>query len=132
MSASSVCSRGTTGLWAFESATFINDYLPGQGIAPHTDRGCFGAVVATESLASAVNIDFCCRLTGSEHTLRLMPGSLLLFSGDARFKWHHGIAKRHYDTWNGHKIKRQRRVSITFRTIAHASVRSGDHKRVHD
>ena len=96
----------------------INEYLPGQGIAPHIDRDCFGPVVATVSLGSAINMDFCCRVTGSEHTQRLIPCSLLLLSGDARFKWRHGIAKRHSDTWNGHKIKRQRRVSITFRTIA--------------
>ena len=47
-----------------------------------------------------------------------MLRSLVLLHGDARFKWRHGIAKRHSDTWNGQKTKRQRRVSITFRTIA--------------
>ena len=47
-----------------------------------------------------------------------MPGSLVLLHGDARFKWRHGIAKRQSDMWNGQRTKRQRRVSITFRTIA--------------
>lgn len=42
----------------------------------------------------------------------------LLESDDERWKWRHGIAKRRTDTWNGQKIARQRRVSITFRTIA--------------
>ena len=101
----------------FEQA-IINEYLPGQGIAPHIDRDCFGPIVATVSLGSAVNMDFCCDSTGDEYVQRLVPRSLVLLYGDARFKWRHGIAKRHSDTWNGQRTKRQRRVSITFRTIA--------------
>ena len=102
--------------------TIINEYLPGQGIAPHIDRDCFGPVVATVSLCSAVNMDFCCDSTGDEHVLHLVPRSLVLLHGDARFKWHHGIAKRQSDTWNDQKIKRQRRASITFRTIANTEL----------
>ena len=101
----------------FEQA-IINEYLPGQGIAPHIDRDCFGPLVATVSLGSAVNMDLCCDSTGDEHVQRLTPRSLVLLYGDARSKWRHGIAKRHSDTWDGQRTKRQRRVSITFRTIA--------------
>ena len=101
----------------FEQA-IINEYLPGQGIAPHIDRDCFGPIVATVSLGSAVNMDFYRDSTGNEYVQRLEPRSLVLLYGDARSKWRHGIAKRHSDTWNGLKTKRQRRVSITFRTIA--------------
>ena len=103
----------------FEQA-IINEYLPGQGIAPHIDRDCFGPVVATVSLGSAVNMDFCCESTGHEYVQCLASRSLVLLHGDARSKWRHGIAKRHSDTLNGQKTKRQRRVSITFRTIAEA------------
>ena len=101
----------------FEQA-IINEYLPGQGIAPHIDRDCFGPLVATVSLGSAVTMDFCCDSTGDEYQQRLAPRSLVLLHGDARSKWRHGIAKRHSDTWDGQRTKRQRRVSITFRTIA--------------
>ncbi|MDE0699924.1 MAG: alpha-ketoglutarate-dependent dioxygenase AlkB [Acidimicrobiaceae bacterium] len=101
----------------FEQA-IINEYLPGQGIAPHIDRDCFGPVVATVSLNSAVNMDLYCDSTEEDYVQRLEPRSLLLLCGDARSKWRHGIAKRNSDTWNGHKTKRRRRVSITFRTIA--------------
>ena len=101
----------------FEQA-IINEYLPGQGIAPHIDRDCFGPLVATVSLGSAVHMDFRCDSTGDEHVQRLVPRSLVLLYGDVRFKWRHGIAKRRSDTWNGQKTPRQRRVSITFRTIA--------------
>ena len=105
----------------FEQA-IINEYLPGQGIAPHIDRDCFGPIVATVSLGSPVNMDFYRDATGDEHVQRLVPRSLVLLYGDARSKWRHGIAKRHSDTWNGQRSKRQRRVSITFRTIANTGL----------
>ncbi len=101
----------------FEQA-IVNEYEPGQGIAPHIDRGCFGPVVATVSLGSAVNMDFSCDATGEEYVQRLEPRSLVLLHGDARWKWRHGIAKRRTDICNGHRVARQRRVSITFRTVA--------------
>lgn len=105
----------------FEQA-IINEYTPGQGIAPHIDRDCFGPVVATVSLCSAVNMDFCCDSTGDEYMQPLMRRSLVLLHGDARSKWRHGIAKRQSDMCNGQRIKRQRRVSITFRTIANTGL----------
>ncbi|WP_419927643.1 alpha-ketoglutarate-dependent dioxygenase AlkB [Candidatus Poriferisocius sp.] len=105
----------------FEQA-IINEYEPKQGIAPHIDRDCFGPVVATVSLGSAVDMDFCSDFTGDEFTQRLEPRSLVLLYGDARSKWQHGIAKRKFDTCNGQKIERKRRVSITFRTIAEAGL----------
>ena len=103
----------------FEQA-IINEYLPKQGIAPHIDMDCFGPVVATVSLGSAVNMDFCCDFTGNDYTQRLEPRSLVLLYGAARSKWQHGIAKRKFDICNGRKVERKQRVSITFRTIAEA------------
>ena len=103
----------------FEQA-IINEYRPGQGIAPHIDRDCFGPVVATVSLGSAINMDFCRDATGDGYVHRLEPRSVVLMHGDARSMWRHGIAKRHSDAWSGQKLKRQRRVSITFRTVAEA------------
>ena len=96
----------------------VNEYLPGQGIAPHIDRDCFGPVVATVSLGSAINMDFRCDATGHEYVQRLEPRSLVLLHGAARSEWRHGIAKRQTDAWGGHKTQRQRRISITFRAIA--------------
>lgn len=100
----------------FEQA-IINEYLPGQGIAPHIDRDCFGPVVATVSLGSAVNMDFVRDDTSQRYVERLEPRSLAIMSGDARSIWRHGIAKRRSDLWQGCRFQRQRRVSITFRTI---------------
>jgi len=47
----------------------------------------------------------------------LEPGSLLVFSGEARYHWTHGIVARAEDHFEGHTFKRERRISITFRTI---------------
>ncbi|MYF45444.1 MAG: alpha-ketoglutarate-dependent dioxygenase AlkB [Rhodobacteraceae bacterium] len=105
----------------FEQA-IVNEYEPKQGIAPHIDMDCFGPVVATVSLGSAVDMDFCRDFTANKFTHRLEPRSLVLLCGDARYKWQHGIAKRKFDTWNGQRIERKRRVSITFRTIAEAGL----------
>ena len=101
----------------FEQA-IVNEYQPGQGIAPDVDRDCFGPVVATVSLGSAVNMDLRCEATGADHVQRLEPRSLVLMHGEVRSTWRHGIAKRHSDEWNGQRVKRERRVSITFRTVA--------------
>ena len=39
-------------------------------------------------------MDFRCDSTGDEYMQHLVPRSLVLLYGDARFKWCHGIAKR--------------------------------------
>ena len=101
----------------------VNEYLPGQGIAPHTDCiPCFGPVIASLSLGSACTM----RLTGPARNgqdrdetidLRLHPGSLLVLSGDARYRWRHGIPARKSDMVDGVRVPRSRRVSLTFRTV---------------
>lgn len=95
----------------------VNDYQPGQGIAPHTDRSCFGPLIATVSLGSDVNMDFINSGSQSASTQRIETRSLLALSGDARSVWRHGIAKRKSDLWMGSTVRRHRRVSITFRTV---------------
>lgn len=62
-------------------------------------------------------MDFCCDETDDEYVHRLEPRSLVLLYGDARWMWRHSIAQRRTDTVHGQKIARQRRLSITFRTI---------------
>jgi alkylated DNA repair dioxygenase AlkB len=47
----------------------------------------------------------------------LEPRSLLIVSGEARYEWTHGIAARKSDVYEGQKIVRERRVSMTFRGV---------------
>jgi alkylated DNA repair dioxygenase AlkB len=90
----------------------INEYTPGQGIAPHVDCvPCFGGVICSLSLASGCVMS----LTNGDvdKSIYLETPSLLILKSDSRYKWTHGIAGRKSDDG----IKRGRRVSLTFRNV---------------
>ncbi|GAB4143011.1 MAG: alpha-ketoglutarate-dependent dioxygenase AlkB [Planctomycetaceae bacterium] len=92
----------------------INEYLPGQGITPHIDcEPCFKDFIATISLGSECTMDLTNIESSETQHVRLPVGSCLVFSGDARFIWKHGIKARKTDKG----IRRGRRVSMTFRTV---------------
>ena len=98
----------------------VNEYTPGQGIAMHIDRHCFGDTVATVSLGDSWQMDL--RPLGADRAatvhMALEPGSALILSGDARHRWFHGIAKRRRErVQQGGWRPRTRRVSVTFRTV---------------
>jgi alkylated DNA repair dioxygenase AlkB len=96
----------------------VNEYQPGQGIAPHVDCiPCFGDTIASLTLGSGCLMDFIHSKTAQKTSLFLPPRSLLLLQGDARYHWQHGIAKRKSDVVDGVKIQRRRRVSLTFRSV---------------
>jgi alkylated DNA repair dioxygenase AlkB len=93
----------------------VNEYLPGQGIAPHIDREtCFGEVVASLSLASSVVMDF--TRVDQRIGIELPARSVVALRGSARYEWRHGITARRTDRINGRTVERTRRVSLTFRT----------------
>lgn len=94
----------------------INEYLPGQGIALHRDYEPFDRTVASISLLSACVMDFRHSADNRRASLLLEPRSLLILSDEARYDWEHGIARRKNDVWQGLKIGRARRLSVTFRT----------------
>jgi alkylated DNA repair dioxygenase AlkB len=94
----------------------INEYEPGQGIAPHVDcEPCFGPVVAMVGLGSATQMDFAQRSSSARWSLQFESRGLLILAGEARSKWTHAIAKRRTDP--GITGRRGRRVSVTFRTV---------------
>ncbi len=96
----------------------VNEYMPGQGIAPHIDcTPCFGDTIASLSLGSAVMMQFIHPETKEKHELYLKERSLIALSGEARYDWQHAIPARKSDVVNGFKIDRGRRVSLTFRTV---------------
>lgn len=106
----------------------VNEYRPGQGIAPHVDRDCFGPTVATLSLGDAWPMEFSPanryrprsprNSTASEKIeLVLDVGSILVLRGAARSNWTHGIASRHADRRGRSRRPRRTRVSVTFRTV---------------
>ena len=99
----------------------VNEYLPGQGIAPHIDQPkAFGPVVAAVSLGAPVLMEFTRKMAGERqrHSVWLAADSLLVLTGEARYRWRHGIARRKSDPQDGLRIPRSRRVSLTFRSLA--------------
>ena len=99
----------------------VNEYEPGQGIAPHIDRDCFGPTVATLSLGDRWPMQFIptdtTNATTNVEEVFLDVGSVLVLQKDARTKWLHGIAKRRSDGQRSNRRPRRRRVSVTFRTV---------------
>lgn len=101
----------------------VNEYIPGQGIAAHVDcEPCFGNTVVSISLGGPCIMEFTNRSDpdferGKTYSLLLEHNSILVLTGPARFWWTHCIPARKIDTWKGQDIQRERRVSLTFRTV---------------
>lgn len=96
----------------------INEYQPGQGIAPHIDCvPCFAETIASLSLDSTCVMDFTHAKTQEAIPILLEPRSLTVLSGDARYRWQHAIPHRKTDRHNGQIFPRGRRLSLTFRKV---------------
>ncbi|MCA1994934.1 MAG: alpha-ketoglutarate-dependent dioxygenase AlkB [Coleofasciculus sp. S288] len=94
----------------------INEYLPGQGVMSHVDCvTCFGNTIITLTLGSSCVMDFTQAQVQEKASILLMPGSILVIKGAARYRWQHGIAAREVDRYEGREIVRTRRVAVTFR-----------------
>ena len=94
----------------------VNEYLPGQGIATHIDHPGFGPTVCTISLLDDWEMDFSENWRDKSPAL-LQRGSCVLLTGEARSVWQHGIAPRKSEATDTGRRKRQRRLSLTFRTV---------------
>ncbi len=96
----------------------VNEYLPGQGIAPHIDSiPCFDNEIVSISLGSSCVMTFSNQRLEKKFDLLLEPGDLLLMRDKARREWRHQIKPRKRDQWKGRIIERERRVSLTFRKV---------------
>lgn len=100
----------------------VNEYEPGQGIAPHTDRDCFGPVVASVSLCSDCIMDIYRTPKSKKDVFQIVLKrcSLLVLRGVARERWLHGIRSNKADYKDEQKVPRERRFSLTFRTMNHS------------
>lgn len=87
----------------------INEYLTGQGITPHIDCiPCFSDTICSLSLLESCEMIL--ERDNIKHSIILEPRSLLIFQGEARYKWKHSIPQRKSNIKN-------RRVSITYRKV---------------
>ncbi len=92
----------------------IDNYLPGEGITPHTDSPVFGNEITIISLGSGAVMHFT-RYKRKAKELYLEPRSMLIMKDEARKLWKHEIKKRKSDVVYGTRIPRNRRISITYR-----------------
>ena len=93
----------------------VNNYIPGQGMKRHIDHHVYGDVIGCFTLGSSAPIVF---RTGGNILLELYtaPNSLYIMSDEARFA-NHEMALRKSDMRAGVKVKRGRRISVTFRHV---------------
>ena len=102
----------------------INDYAPGVGIGPHTDFPAFAAPLVALSLLSDVVLDFSRRDVPGSVPVVVPARSLWSASGEARWRWMHAIAARRSDVIDGVRVRRDRRVSLTFRVARDPAARA--------
>lgn len=96
----------------------VNEYQPGQGITKHVDCvPCFGPTIASLSLGSSCMLDLENKQAGQKHSVPLAPRSLFLLQREARYQWTHAVPARKKDSIGGKTAIRNRRVSLTFRTV---------------
>jgi alkylated DNA repair dioxygenase AlkB len=100
----------------------VNEYLPGQGIAPHVDSSKFGPEIVTISLGSTCIMTFSNMDRNKCVDIWLEPGDLMRLTGDARQRWCHQIRPRKRDSYQGRNVIRQRRISLTFRTVVRSPI----------
>lgn len=112
----------------YPNQIIINTYEPGQGIGHHRDHhSIFDSDIASLSLGSGCEMLFTPPNyyknkkqgvpTSEPVRIYLRPGSLVFFRDEARYDWHHEIVPRKSDMVDGKRVKRTKRISITFRSV---------------
>jgi len=96
----------------------VNEYVPGQGISAHIDCiPCFGDTIVSISLLSSCVMLFTRSEPPAQIPVPVEQRSLLVMQGESRYQWKHAIPARKVDEVAGARITRERRISLTFRTI---------------
>lgn len=104
--------------------------LCGQGICAHVDLMRFEDGIAIVSLESSCVMHFtpvresCDGIEAQNDPSKttipvyLTTGSLVLMSGEARYRWTHEINRRPgFQVWEGQELNQKRRTSITLRKL---------------
>ncbi|KAF2539753.1 hypothetical protein F2Q68_00018627 [Brassica cretica] len=92
-----------------------------KGICAHVDLLRFEDGIAIVSLESPCVMRFSPaeKGEGEDVDVLLSPGSLILMSGEARYRWKHEINRKQigFQVWEGEEIDQKRRISITLRKL---------------
>ncbi|KAN0065307.1 hypothetical protein ACQY0O_001142 [Thecaphora frezii] len=110
----------------------LNLYRPGEGLSSHVDLMRFGDGIMLASFG-AQNRGTVMEFTPADaaantdedvvHALYLPPGSVLVLSGEARYRWKHGIPARDFDLVRDEqgkvtRLPRGTRLSVTIRWMS--------------
>lgn len=96
----------------------INEYKSGEGISPHVDtHSAFEDGISILSLGSLAVMSFSDLDSGSKRDVVLPRRSLCIMTKESRYSWTHHIPQRKHDLVSGKLMKRETRVSLTFRNI---------------
>ncbi|RDY02139.1 SPAP8A3.02c, partial [Mucuna pruriens] len=99
-----------------------NVYQPGEGICAHVDLLRFDDGIAILSFQSNCVMHFTPVSNDSPSVpvaVLLTPGSLILMSGEARYRWKHEINRNPgFQIWHGQELTQAKRTSITLRKLS--------------
>ena len=95
----------------------VNEYVGDQGISAHVDSPSFADGIATISLLESWEMVF--REKGVRRRIPqvLERRSVAIMEGDARERWTHEIPHRKTELSSSGRVKRGRRISLTFRKV---------------
>ena len=97
----------------------VADYPPSVGVIDHVENFLLGKVVVMANLLSTVPMQFTpTEPTGGDRVdILLESWSIVAITGRARYKYQHGISAREYDIIRRENVRRERRVSLIFRSV---------------
>lgn len=102
----------------------INEYRPGEGLKPHTDRkDYYQNTILGISLGSGTAMQFISEKNNKKKEIYIPRRSLYIMEDDARYLWKHAIPPRKNDIIDGVIYPRQTRISITFRNVVENKVK---------
>ena len=95
----------------------VNEYVGDQGISAHVDSPSFADGIATISLLESWEMVFREKSSRRKVPQVLERRSVAIMGGDARDRWTHEIPHRKTEPGSSGKVKRGRRISLTFRKV---------------
>lgn len=99
----------------------MNEYFFAQGIRPHVDRiEFFDDNISVVLFGGDCVLDFAPVNAAAGRVVQevcVPRRSYYCLSGPSRFQWTHGIRPLREDVVGGRRVKRVRRVSLTFRKV---------------
>ena len=105
----------------FFDQCIVNNYPKNTGIKPHLDRiNCFDQIIVAISLLSPTIMDFK-HIKNKQDicAIKIEANSVMIFSSQSRYQWSHSIWEQSKQLYNGQYLRKDQRISLTFRKTKH-------------